>query len=245
MKKASVLFITLTILISIVIGVVPQSAALERAYVEPSLLTLRDENISVIVTAADSTVAARAVDGAGGRVTSELWLVDAVAAVVPNERLPTLAGDPAVLSIVANKGVSVSERLPYDPINPFGLFGDQGWPVGMDVGANSLHDAGVTGDGVTIAVVDSGVYFAPDLIFDTEQEILIEFVGQANFVGDGECSGKSDPFVEIQRDGYCLRPGLAAKMPTGTGRTWRASSAIAIRQRTASSPWALPQMPGY
>ena len=55
-----------------------------QAYVKPGLISERNrEQASVIVTAGDATAAARAVERAGGQVTSDLWLIDAVAAPIP------------------------------------------------------------------------------------------------------------------------------------------------------------------
>jgi len=52
-------------------------------YVEPGLGSDGAERLAVIVTASNSTVAAAAVNGVGGRVTSDLWLIDGVAATIP------------------------------------------------------------------------------------------------------------------------------------------------------------------
>ncbi len=62
-------------------------------YVEPALLTqvnsvaqlqshqlTAPRSFSVIVTATDAAIAARAVEQIGGQVTSQLWLIDAVGA---------------------------------------------------------------------------------------------------------------------------------------------------------------------
>ena len=43
------------------------------AHVEPGLSTLLTESLSVIVTATDPQMTARAVEGIGGQMTSDLW----------------------------------------------------------------------------------------------------------------------------------------------------------------------------
>ena len=43
------------------------------AHVEPGLSTLLPESLSVIVTVTDPQMAARAVEGIGGQMTSDLW----------------------------------------------------------------------------------------------------------------------------------------------------------------------------
>ena len=66
------------------------------------------------MTAGDSAAAARAVQHAGGQVSSDLWLIDAVAATIPAGRLQALATTPGLRSIVHNKGVETADK----PIEP-------------------------------------------------------------------------------------------------------------------------------
>ena len=79
------ILITITALLA---GPVPQTAVPSHsaAYVEPGLLASAGDALSVIVTAEDSTAAVRAVARAGGQVTSDLWLIDGVAATLPVTR---------------------------------------------------------------------------------------------------------------------------------------------------------------
>ena len=78
---------------------------LKQTYVEPSLLSLETETISVIVTAQDAQAAAQAVERLGGQVKSDLWLIQAVAATLPAKQLAALEANPDIVSIVDNKGV--------------------------------------------------------------------------------------------------------------------------------------------
>ena len=98
------------------------SAAQTTTYVEPALRAAARDTLAVIVTAGSSTVAAQAVANVGGEVTSDLWLINAVAARVPASRLEALAAAPEVVSIVDNKGVQASGELVTDrawPVMPF------------------------------------------------------------------------------------------------------------------------------
>ena len=82
--KRYVLITWVTILSLLTGASAPRGPALAAAaYVEGGLLSSQDERLSVIVTAEDAQAAARAVVRVGGQVSSELWLVDAVAATVP------------------------------------------------------------------------------------------------------------------------------------------------------------------
>ena len=80
------------------------------AYIEPALLLQDAEALSVIVTADDSEAAARAVERVGGQVTSDLWLIDAVAAKIPANQLKALARDPGVRSVANNKSVKTADQ---------------------------------------------------------------------------------------------------------------------------------------
>jgi serine protease AprX len=62
-------------------------------------------------------------------------------------------------------------------------------PVAIDVSADIVHERGFTGQGVTIAVVDSGVYFTSKIDDILGAELERQFVGQADFVGNGLCRG--------------------------------------------------------
>jgi len=75
-----------------------------KPFVEPSLLEKRGD-VSIIVRAGDVRAAARAVREAGGRVTSELRIVDSVAARIPAWAIERLAQREGIVSIVENKNV--------------------------------------------------------------------------------------------------------------------------------------------
>lgn len=79
------------------------------AYIDPALRS-RSGEVSVIVMAkTTSSEAVRAVREAGGRVTSDLRIINAAAAILPAARLDALARDPAVATIIENKSVRPAE----------------------------------------------------------------------------------------------------------------------------------------
>ncbi|MFL7794014.1 MAG: S8 family serine peptidase, partial [Anaerolineae bacterium] len=159
--------------------------------------------MSVIVTAGGSAAATRAVEHVGGRVTSDLWLIDAVAAAIPAAQLDALAAYPGVRSIVNNKPV----RAAVEP-DPDTLVMDQTWPVPVDVGADVLHTSGITGTGVGVAVVDSGMFFSPGLVNSQGQQVAIQYIGQADFVDKKNCQlGKTN----------CMNNGENSRDPYGHG----------------------------
>ncbi len=207
----------------------------EPAYVETSLWDNESDSIAIIATAQDSQTAAHIVAKLGGEVTSDLHIINAVAAEIPSFRLGELAAYPGIVSIVENKRIKSANSNGDDSkkiwVRAHGVKStDRAWPVGMDVGADELHENHIRGQGVTVAVLDSGVFFYPiDIVGHTEESsdittlirvnmnTAIHFAGQADFVGEGACYG--DGYFEdvnldgvddddlngmLQYDGYCL-----------------------------------------
>jgi subtilisin family serine protease len=201
-------------------------------YEEPNLGAAEAEALSIIVTAANSQQAARAVEAVNGTVTSDLWLIEAVAATLDREQLASLAADPTVESIVANKAVTRSDwpddwdgwvtdfrfPVPWNGSPDVQATGDASvwqmvYPVSIDSGADVLHRGGTTGQGVTVAVVDSGVFFDPQVVQDLGPVVGNMFVGQVDFAGDGLCPAG----VGAQHSGYCLTDHTQSYDPHGHG----------------------------
>ncbi len=198
---------TISLIIGLAFLIAPSQSASaltsSQAYVEPSLLSRSTGNISVIVTAKSSQVAARAVAYIDGRMTSDLWLIHAVAAEIPTNQLGALAAYPGVESIVDNKGVR-SSGAPAAMTGPSSRVTNLAWPVAIDIGADQLHAQGIKGAKVTVAVVDSGVFFSPELLMTTTQQDLLMFVGQADFVNNGICDKVGKIALGIQRNDHCF-----------------------------------------
>ena len=85
------------------------AAPVPGAYVERGLAPAGGGQVSVIVTAGDSLQAAQAVEAVGGRVTSDLWLIDAVAAQVPSAQVAALGAQRDVVAVTTNKGVASAD----------------------------------------------------------------------------------------------------------------------------------------
>ena len=187
-KKLRFLPLFSILIIAVMAATSFQSPPTEHAapFVESSLLAADTETISVIVTAGDSQRAAQAVTTADGKVSSDLWLIDAVAATLPTQHLAALAAQPNVISIVENKGVETAGSpmdadgwvtdyrfpVPWDG-SPDVQTGKRGknwhfvYPTPIEVGADQLaqeteglyYGPPIRGYEVTVAIVDSGVYF--------------------------------------------------------------------------------------
>ena len=215
-------------------------------YLEPKLRTVQSETVSVIVTATNAQVAAQAVEAVGGQVSSELWIINAVAARVSAEQLNSLASQPGVVSIVDNKEVDTADgpadadgwvtdyrfSVPWDgsadvvATDNFRLW-ELVYPVTIDIGADIIHqteieDKAIRGNGVTIAVVDSGVFFSNKLKKHFGTSIGNWFVGQADYVADGQCNGQTNkdfnaPTMNVQANGFCWQGYDKSRDPYGHG----------------------------
>jgi serine protease AprX len=106
----------------------------------------------VIVTGSGAAAAVRA---AGGRVGTDLPLVDGVSAVVPAAQLADLAATPTVTGVTADRSGSVVD-FEWDVTASASTFA-------RTVGATPSWARGTYGSGVGVAVLDTGVSPSPDL----------------------------------------------------------------------------------
>ena len=109
------------------------------------------ESLRVVIVGRDAGTTARLVEGAGGSVEHVLPIIDGVVAEVPEGRLSLLENkvdvfpDRAVTMQSASYGAALGTVYP------------------TEVGATSTWADGNTGEGVTVALVDTGVAEVPDL----------------------------------------------------------------------------------
>lgn len=118
-----------------------------------------DGDVSVIVRAANVHVAAEAVAAADGQVTRRLRIIDGVAATVPRTALRVLGSTPGVRDVVPNYKMHVesvgSKRAGQALTEPRSVYGEE-------VEAPRVRALGWRGQGVTVAVLDTGIS-GPDL----------------------------------------------------------------------------------
>jgi hypothetical protein len=204
-RFALVLIVVLAFLTAVPTGNVAATTAAN--YIDPNLqaIAATNDHASMIVTATSSAEAAAAVASVGGIVTSDLWLIDAVGADIPTSAIQTLAAQPEVISIVANYGVTSSDwdgwvtdlplpqtwdgRPDVQPTDDPTVW-DIVNPVSIDIGADVLHNTTlpngdqIRGEGVTVAVIDSGVYFDDYVRSVLGDVVTSQFYGQADFVDE-------------------------------------------------------------
>jgi subtilisin family serine protease len=258
LRRFSILcIIACMLLANLVVSQPGQASQSDSAYIEPGLLSMQGEGqVSIILTAGSSQAAARAVRRVGGQVTSELWLIDAVAAIIPASSIRQASELPGVISLIINHVIQaadepISSILPIaaNPVDP----DDTGWvtdyrfpvpwdgspdviydkeqnsfriayPLRIDTGADQIMN--VSGTGVTIAVVDSGVYFDPIVSEWLDLTIRNQFLGQIDFV-DPECTvfpgwsvdgySKDAYSIGVQQYDYCFMDYTYSRDPYGHG----------------------------
>jgi serine protease AprX len=115
--------------------------------------------VSVIVEGrpgADAVVARR-VRELGGRVSRALPIIHGVAAAVPTQRLAALAADPAIGAVAPDARARMSATTASDGLTA--PTSDYRQAIRVD----QVWQAGDQGQGVTVALVDTGVSASPDL----------------------------------------------------------------------------------
>src|SRR5688572_17352005 len=150
--------------------------------------------VSVVVRGPDAGAVREAVEASGGRVTRDLWIVGGAAADVPADALAVLRSSPAITDVSPDEAVQVQAGP--SPLHAASAVYPQ------VVGADRLWTQGVDGDGVTVAVVDTGISPVADLAgrviggvdFSGEGNPYRDSFGHGTFVagliaGDGTSSG--------------------------------------------------------
>jgi len=149
--------ITLMIMLLGLTGGMPVSAAERQA--------------SYIVQAANTELAAQLVQAHGGEITSRLSIIHAVAANLTDNELTQLRLETGVLSITPNGEVSSSDDGA--PADKNKKDNDKGIPSSDYpelVGADLVWDKHVTGKGVAVAILDTGIAKLPQLNQNTKNK---------------------------------------------------------------------------
>jgi serine protease AprX len=113
-------------------------------------------SLSVIVRGLPGAAAAvdAAIAQAGGKVTHELGIINGASATVPAAAIASLAASPGVAQVTPNGPVHLqSTPSGYDPTTDTGSV----YNTTLMTGAQAYWQAGYTGRGIDIAIIDSGV----------------------------------------------------------------------------------------
>ena len=162
-------------------GTLPATGALLRAHV--AVLEYRDahpgESVPIIIQTDATTDPLELVRDSGGDVTSVLGMIHSVAAEVPAERIDQLVGaegvrwvslDAPVVSTDGGGGSGSSS-----PTNVFRA----------EVQADNAGNAGILGQGVGVAVVDTGIYASNDFRSDGTSRVVATFAKDGTSGVDG------------------------------------------------------------
>jgi serine protease AprX len=147
----------------------------------------------VIVTGPGIAAETTLVTGLGGQLVNAIPLINGIVADVPSLLVGTLSALPGLL-VTPNVPVSVAETVP-GPRPPAAVF-----PTAT--GATQLAASGVTGQGVRVAVLDTGVANLPD------------FAGR--LVDGVDLSGENNPFHDSYGHGTFVA-GLIAGNGASSG----------------------------
>jgi len=116
---------------------------------------------SYLVMAGSAEEAARLVEHYGGTVTSQLYIINGVGALLSPQVYAALLTDPAVKQVTPNQVVNASE----DSL----LHGNRGLPA-TDypdlTGADLVWQEGVSGKNISVAVLDTGIAMHPGVLMD-------------------------------------------------------------------------------
>jgi subtilisin family serine protease len=165
-----------------VLVLVPVLASLILALFAPSAVAAAShpavERAKVIVMfqGPPGKAAERAIEKYGGKVDKKLALVNGLAARVPKGQLKQLAKEPGVKTVE-----------PDVTVQAFDLEYDNAWGV-KRIGTPAVHAAGVMGDGVKVAVIDTGIDYIhddPDNVpYVVDPEFLHNYKGGYDFVNN-------------------------------------------------------------
>jgi len=154
--------------------------------------------VAVIVQGSGGTAhAAAAVARLGGRVTRKLPLVDGVAATVPAAAVPALRAATGVRAVTPDRQMRVQATVPAgqggatDDTTQAELTALGTSAYRAAVRANQAQAAGVTGAGITVALLDTGI--APDLPDLAGRVVPVQVRGELtkpcmNFSGEKTCA---------------------------------------------------------
>ena len=110
----------------------------------------------------------------GGSISSQLPIIDAVGAWLPKGAADRLLKEPVIKAIIPNATVKLADR------------GDRSYFPATDypdvVGADVVWQAGLAGQGVTVAVVDTGLSRHPGLLMDMHGRAQNRIAGWVDFV---------------------------------------------------------------
>ena len=209
--------------------------------------------VSVIVRAAADAGPGpeQAVRDLGGKITRRLSIIDGFAAKVPARSIANLARTDGIQSVTPDGHVRLAGQVDgYDPNwnSPIGS-----WKRNIEaIKAKEVWKAGFTGQGVDVAVIDSGVapvegirdhlVFGPDLSFDSPAENLrnLDAYGHGTHMA-GIIAGRDSSIGTAQEDEQLDKAfvGVAPRARIVSVKVASASGATDVSQVIAAIDWVV------
>jgi serine protease AprX len=118
--------------------------------------------VVVVAQEGHAQAALARVTAAGGRLTRDLPLINGFAAVVPDRSVARLRAGGAIRSLTPDTAVRVA-ALPPSGLMATDVETEPTSVYPQALGAESAWNAGTKGQGVTVAMIDTGVSTSPDL----------------------------------------------------------------------------------
>ena len=137
--------------------------------------------IEVLIRGEGPTAARDVVARHGGRIERELQIIDGLIATLPADQLAAVSSEPGI-TVAADRPVAFESVLPgtsYDPVTQAGSL----YETAALIGAPTYWNAGFTGSGIGVAVVDTGVQ--PSSFFGTRLVAGTDLSGEGNSLSDG------------------------------------------------------------
>ncbi len=157
-------------------GLVLVLAAIVAAAISPASASAADdpakEKVKVIVTfdGPPGKAATRAIERAGGKVKHQLKLIDGLSADIPRGQLKKLRDDPSVTAVEVDGQLTAFDHTP----NTGDIEYENAWGV-EHIGTREVHLAGNTGQGVKLAIIDTGIDYIHNDPDDTPYVVDPEF----------------------------------------------------------------------
>jgi subtilisin family serine protease len=147
--------------------------------------TTAPNDVNVIVRFKDDPgkAAKAAVRLAGGSATEDLELIDGMAATVPVANLADLRRNPLVASVEIDGQIHAFEAPPPSSDPEY----HNAWGVER-IGTEAVHQAGIKGAGVKVAIIDTGLDYVHDVPPNVDPEFSTVYKGGYDFF-----NGDADP----------------------------------------------------
>ncbi len=210
--------------------------------------------LSVIVRAQDGEqeAAAQTVQNLGGKIVRRIAVIDGLVAQVPAEALPMLAGAAGIAEVTADAHLQLLGSS-YDPSKDV----DSLYNVaGMD-GAHAYWNVGYTGQGVDVALIDSGVapvnglttpgkvINGPDLSFESQNSSVryLDTYGHGTHMA-GIIAGRDDAVSSVSANDTTHFLGMAPDSRIISLKVADAHGQTDVSQMLAAIDWVVQHRTG-